>query len=30
LMLLPNAGHNDLMLVGRERYFEAVEKFVGP
>jgi pimeloyl-ACP methyl ester carboxylesterase len=29
LVLIPGAGHNDLMWVGREAYFKAVGAFVG-
>lgn len=28
LVLIPGAGHNDLMMVGMERYFEAIRQFV--
>jgi len=28
LELIPGAGHNDLMLVGRAQYFEAIRRFV--
>jgi alpha-beta hydrolase superfamily lysophospholipase len=28
LVLIPNAGHNDLMMVGRSQYFKAIQKFV--
>jgi fermentation-respiration switch protein FrsA (DUF1100 family) len=28
LVLIPYAGHNDIMLVGRERYFQSVREFV--
>jgi alpha-beta hydrolase superfamily lysophospholipase len=28
LVIIPNANHNDLMVVGMDRYFEAIEKFV--
>lgn len=28
LVLIPGAGHNDLMMVGMKRYFEAIKKFV--
>jgi len=28
LVLIPGAGHNDLMIVGMTRYFEAIRKFV--
>jgi hypothetical protein len=28
LLRIPNAGHNDIMLVGMEQYFEAVKEFV--
>lgn len=29
LVLIPGAGHNDLMMVGMSQYFEAVRTFVG-
>ena len=29
LVLIPNAGHNDLMMFGRSQYFDAIQKFVG-
>jgi len=29
MLLVPNAGHNDLLWVGRDRYFAAIEQFVG-
>jgi alpha-beta hydrolase superfamily lysophospholipase len=29
LVLIPGAGHNDLMWVGRQAYFEAIAAFVG-
>lgn len=29
LVLIPGAGHNDLLWVGRETYFEAIQAFVG-
>ncbi len=28
LVIIPNANHNDLMVVGMDQYFEAIEKFV--
>jgi len=28
LVIIEGAGHNDIMLVGMERYFTAIEKFV--
>jgi hypothetical protein len=28
LVIIPNAGHNDLMIVGKERYYRAIEEFV--
>jgi alpha-beta hydrolase superfamily lysophospholipase len=28
LVIIPNANHNDLMMVGMGQYFEAIEKFV--
>lgn len=28
LVIIPNANHNDLMLVGMEQYFEAIEGFI--
>jgi alpha-beta hydrolase superfamily lysophospholipase len=28
LLIIPNANHNDLMMVGMDQYFEAIEKFV--
>jgi alpha-beta hydrolase superfamily lysophospholipase len=28
LVIIPNANHNDLMMVGMDQYFEAIEKFV--
>lgn len=28
LLIIPNANHNDLMMVGMDRYFEAIEKFI--
>jgi hypothetical protein len=28
LVIIPDANHNDLMVVGMDRYFEAIEKFV--
>jgi hypothetical protein len=28
LVLIPHAGHNDLMLVGMEQYFDAIQRFV--
>ena len=28
LLIIPNANHNDLMVVGMDRYFEAIEKFI--
>jgi len=28
LVLIPGAGHNDLMIVGMARYFEAIRRFV--
>jgi len=28
LVLIPNAGHNDLMMVGMEQYFAAIQEFV--
>lgn len=28
LVLIPNAGHNNLMMVGRFQYFEAIRQFV--
>jgi alpha-beta hydrolase superfamily lysophospholipase len=28
LVIIPNAEHNDIMLVGMERYFEAIKQFV--
>jgi alpha-beta hydrolase superfamily lysophospholipase len=28
LLILPGAGHNDLMLVGQMRYFQAIQAFV--
>jgi hypothetical protein len=29
LVLIPNVGHNDLMILGRSQYFEAIQRFVG-
>jgi alpha-beta hydrolase superfamily lysophospholipase len=29
LVLIPGAGHNDLLLYGRNRYFEAIAAFIG-
>ena len=26
-VVIPNAGHNDLMFIGKKRYFKALEKF---
>jgi pimeloyl-ACP methyl ester carboxylesterase len=28
LVTIPGAGHNDLLWLGRERYFEAIRAFV--
>jgi alpha-beta hydrolase superfamily lysophospholipase len=28
LVIIPNANHNDLMVMGMDRYFEAIERFV--
>jgi len=28
LLRIPNAGHNDIMLIGMEQYFQAVKEFV--
>jgi len=28
LVIVPNADHNDLMIVGKKQYFEAIEEFV--
>ena len=28
LVIIPNASHNDLMIVGKEQYFSAIEEFV--
>jgi pimeloyl-ACP methyl ester carboxylesterase len=28
LVLISNAGHNTLMMVGRSQYFDAIQKFV--
>ncbi len=28
LVIIPNANHNDLMVVGMDQYFEAIKKFV--
>lgn len=28
LLRIPNAGHNDIMLVGMEQYFQAIKEFV--
>jgi alpha-beta hydrolase superfamily lysophospholipase len=28
LVIIPNANHNDLMVVGMDQYFEAIEKFI--
>jgi len=28
LVIIPNANHNDLMVVGMDQYFKAIEKFV--
>lgn len=28
LVIIPNADHNDLMIVGKKQYFEAIEEFV--
>jgi alpha-beta hydrolase superfamily lysophospholipase len=28
LVIIPNANHNDLMMVGMDQYFEVIEKFV--
>ncbi len=28
LVIIPDADHNDLMIVGKERYFKAIEQFV--
>ncbi len=30
LVLIPGTGHNDLMMVGRAQYFEAIEQFLQP
>ena len=30
LVIIPGAGHNDIMMVGAEQYFSAIEKFVFP
>ncbi|MCL1467158.1 alpha/beta hydrolase [Argonema galeatum] len=30
LVLIPGAGHNDLMMVGTAQYFEAIRKFIFP
>ena len=27
LVIIPDADHNDLMLVGKEQYFKAIEEF---
>ena len=27
-LMIPNAVHNDLMIVGKELYFRAIKKFV--
>jgi hypothetical protein len=29
LVRIPGAGHNDLMLVGRQTYFDAIAAFCG-
>jgi len=28
LVIIPGAGHNDIMLIGREQYFSALREFV--
>ena len=28
LLRIPHAGHNDIMLIGMEQYFQAVKEFV--
>ena len=28
LLIIPNSGHNDLMIIGKERYFSTIEDFV--
>ena len=28
LLVIPGAGHNDLMFVGMRQYFEAIRRFV--
>jgi fermentation-respiration switch protein FrsA (DUF1100 family) len=28
LLIIPNANHNDLMVVGMDQYFEAIERFI--
>lgn len=30
LIIIPDAGHNDLMLVGKAQYVEAIDEFVKP
>jgi alpha-beta hydrolase superfamily lysophospholipase len=29
LVVIPHAGHNDIMYIGRQQYFQAIRKFVG-
>ena len=28
LVIIPDANHNDLMIVGKEQYFKAIKEFV--
>jgi len=28
LVIIPDADHNDLMIVGKKKYFKAIEEFV--
>lgn len=28
LVIIPNADHNDLMIVGKKQYFKAIKEFV--
>jgi len=30
LIIIPDANHNDLMIVGKEQYFKAIKDFVNP
>ena len=27
-LIIPNADHNDLLIVGKKQYFETIEEFV--